>query len=119
MRSLPLRPGVAASRIVGYRQLTPGCKRLTPSERAPAACSQDVPEELLRPLVTGVDEHDVGAPGLDDLALIDEHHLVRAFACESRLVRDDDHRDPGLGQAADDREDLPHQLWVERGGRLV
>jgi hypothetical protein len=56
---------------------------------------------------------------LDHLAGVHEDHSVGDFTREADLVRHDNHRHAGVGEAANDREHLPDELGIERRGRLV
>ncbi len=61
----------------------------------------------------------VGGAVLDDHAAVHEDDPVGDLAGEGHLVGDDHHRHALLGEPAHHREDVPDQLGVERGGRLV
>src|SRR5690606_12180480 len=81
--------------------------------------SEDHREESPGPLVLGVGEYVLGRPFLDDHPSVHEHDPVGDLPGEPHLVGDDHHRHPVLGEATHHVEDLPDQLGVEGGGRLV
>src|SRR5689334_1960906 len=93
------------------------CGSRSPSERADLTL--DEPQELLRSrLLRGAE--DLGRrPLLDYDAAVHEDDAVGHLTREAHLVRYDDHRHAGVGQATNDRQHLADQLGVERGGRLV
>ena len=60
-----------------------------------------------------------GAALFHDLALVHEDHGVRDVAGEAHLVGDDDQRGAGLGEFADDVQDLVDQFRVQGRRGLV
>ena len=56
---------------------------------------------------------------LEDPAAVEEADPRRDVAGEAHLVGRDDHRHPARGEAADDVEDLGHELRIEGRGHLV
>ena len=65
-------------------------------------------------------EDRVRVPLLDDVALVEHHHLVRDVPGETHFVGDDEHRDiGGVGDLAEDIEHVSDYLGVERGRDLV
>ena len=67
----------------------------------------------------GFAEHLRGRAALVHAALVQEADLVGDLAREAHLVGGDDHRQPGLLELGQQREDLADELGVERAGHLV
>src|SRR6476661_7926763 len=75
---------------------------------------EDLPEEVLRAIRTGLGEERVGRGVLDDLAVGHEHHAVGGPAGEAHLVGHHEHRHALLRQRGHHVEDLLDHLGVER-----
>src|SRR3954447_8472821 len=75
--------------------------------------------ELTGPFLARALQHGVGRAALDDDALVHEDDLVGDLTREAELVGDDHHGPALVRELLDHREDVPDQLGVEGGGRLV
>ena len=76
-------------------------------------------EELPRTRLARRTEDLLGRPLLEDHSVVEEAHALRDVAGEAHLVGRDQHRHSLGGELSDDRENLGHELGIERARYLV
>src|SRR5438105_13486091 len=76
-------------------------------------------QEVLRAFLLRRAQNLARAALLDNLAAVDEYHPTRDPACETHLLRDDNHRHATVRDHAHDGEDVPDQPGIEPRPRLV
>ena len=92
---------------------------ITVEDAAGSAFLQHPAEEFPRALIARRAQDLRRRTLFHDHSAVHEHDLVRHFAREADLVRDDHHRHAVLCERAHHGQDLADQLGIERGGRLV